>query len=77
MLFIPKRAYFSVQEDGNPDYSHGRIKSFSSCPQLTALGAAASTALTSGAQTFCLVGHICLSETLRGPQELIISIQIL
>ena len=32
---------------------------------------------TSGAQTFWLVGHICLSETLRGPQELKISIQIL
>jgi len=30
-----------------------------------------------GAQTFWLVGHICLSETLRGPQELIISIKIL
>jgi len=30
----------------------------------------------SGAQTFWLVGHICLSETLRGPQELIISIKI-
>jgi len=27
--------------------------------------------------TFWLVGHICLSETLRGPQELIISIKIL
>jgi len=31
----------------------------------------------SGAQTFWLVGHICLSETLGGPQELIISIKIL
>jgi len=31
----------------------------------------------SGAQTFWLVGHICLSETIRGPQELIISIKIL
>ena len=31
----------------------------------------------SGAQSFWLVGHICLSETLRGPQELIISIKIL
>jgi len=31
----------------------------------------------SSAQTFWLVGHICLSETLRGPQELIISIKIL
>jgi len=30
----------------------------------------------SGAQTFWLVGHICFSETLRGPQELIISIKI-
>jgi len=34
-------------------------------------------AYSSGAQTFRLVGHICLSETLRGPQELIISIKIL
>jgi len=31
----------------------------------------------SGAQTFWLMGHICLSETLPGPQELIISIKIL
>jgi len=28
---------------------------------------------TSGAQTFWLVGYICLSETLHGPQELIIN----
>jgi len=32
---------------------------------------------SSGAQTFWLVGDICLSETLRGPQELIISIKII
>jgi len=31
----------------------------------------------SGAQTFWLVGNIGLSETLGGPQELIISIKIL
>jgi len=31
----------------------------------------------SGAQTYWLMGHICLSETLRAPQELIISIKIL
>jgi len=28
-----------------------------------------------GSQTYWLEGHICLSETLRGPQELIISIK--
>jgi len=28
-------------------------------------------------KVFWLVGHICLSETLRGPQELTISIKIL
>jgi len=32
--------------------------------------------LSSGAQTFWLVSHICLSETLYGPQELI-SIKII
>ena len=31
----------------------------------------------SGARTFWLVGHICLSETLCGPQELIISTKII
>jgi len=48
----------------------GEIRAKSFLPQKFA-------SYTSGAQTFWLVGHICFSETLRGPQELIISIEIL